>query len=72
MILLQQISPGKVKGFVKLKKSKNSEESRKWVGWSSPKSDFCLFFKLCLFVFFCIVFMFLNSSKKKLVIGLGG
>ena len=51
-----------VRGFVKLKKSKNPRKTRKWVGGSSPNSDFNFFWKCCVF---CVVFMFPIVSKKK-------
>ena len=56
-----------VRGFVKLKK--NPRKTLKWVGGSSPKSDFNFF---GFFFFFFVVFMFPNVAKKKLVRGLGG
>ena len=42
-----------LRGFVKLKKSKNPRKTRKWVGGSSPNSDLSFFGN---FVFFCVAF----------------
>ena len=54
-----------LRGFVKLKKSKNPRKTRKWIGGSSPNSDFYFLGKICLFCVFFVVFMFPNDSKKK-------
>ena len=42
-----------LRGFVKLKKSKNPRKTWKWVGRSSPNPDF--FYFLLLFIFVCFV-----------------
>ena len=41
-----------LRGFVKLKKSKNPRKTRKWVGGSSPNLDLHLFFNFAFFVCF--------------------
>ena len=50
-----------MRGFVKLKKSKNPRKTRKWVGGSNPNSDYFFFLKFCVFG---AVLMFPNVSKK--------
>ena len=58
------------KGFVKLKKIKKiTKKSWKWVGGSSPNSDFYFFGRFCVF---CVVFMFPNVPKKNLDWWVGG
>ena len=56
-----------VRGFVKLKKSKNPRKTRKWVGGSSPNSLLFSSFGnvgfLCVFVGFLLLYMF--PKKKK-------
>ena len=48
-----------VRGFVKLKKT------QKWVGGSSPNSDYYFFLEiLCFFVLFLCFEMFLNKMKN--------
>ena len=54
-----------VKVLVKLKKSKSPRKSRKWVGRSSPKSDFFLEM-LC---FLCCFVVVVDVSKKKWIGG---
>ena len=46
-----------LRGFVKLKKSKNLRKTWKWVGGSSPKSDF-LEGEFCVFCTFCVIVFF--------------
>ena len=59
------ISSTGLRGFVKLKKSKNPRKTRKWVGGSSPNSEFNFFWKLCVFCVF--------SKKIKIMdSGVGG
>ena len=51
-----------IRGFVKLKKSKNPRKTRKWVGGSSPNSDFNFFLEM---LFFSFIFFAVHVSKKK-------
>ena len=54
-----------VRAFVKLKKNpKIREKLGKWVGGSSPNSDFSFFWKLCVFCVFYIVVFVVHVSKK--------
>ena len=53
------------RGFVKLKKSKNPRKTRKWVGGSSPNSDYFLFF--WNFVFLCVFFVRLSKKLDRVV-----
>ena len=52
-----------LRGFAKLKNSKNPRKTRKWVGEASPNSD-CFFFKFCVFCEFRVVFLLLFNTKK--------
>ena len=50
------------KGFCQVEK--NPRKTRKWVGGSSPNSDFAFFGNCLFFRVFCIVLMFPSVSKK--------
>ena len=57
---------GLVRGFVKLQKFQKSE--KKWVGGSSPNSDFFFFLEMlyffCFFLLFSCFQMFLKKKKN--------
>ena len=53
-----------LKGFVKVKKSKNPRKTRQWVGHPCPNSDFFFVEILCFFCVFGVFFIFPNVSKK--------
>ena len=55
---------GLVRGFVKLKKKfRKSEKNSEFGGWVKPQIGFFWGEMLC-FCIFCVVFIFLNVSKK--------
>ena len=61
---------GSLRGSVKLKKIQKSEKDSEVGGWIKHQLGFFFFFEmLYFFVFFCVVFMFSNVSKKKNWIG---
>ena len=53
-----------LRGFVKLKKFKNPRKTRKWVGGTSPKSDFYFFWKFYVFLYFLCCFHVPKRLKK--------
>ena len=59
------------RGFVKLKKSKNTKKTRKWVVGQAP-ARIIIFFEILCFLSFCVVLCFQMFKKKKLARGVGG
>ena len=53
------------RGFVKLKQSKNPRKTWKWVGGSSPNSDFFFWKYYVFFRFFLCCFLLLYMFPKK-------
>ena len=59
------MNAAEVRGFVKLKKKPKSEKNLEVGGWVRPQLGFLFFGDiLCFFVWFYVVFMFPNVSKK--------
>ena len=53
---LSKFNHSPLRVFVKVKKSKNSRKTRKWVGVSSPNSDSFLFLEMLCFLYIFGVF----------------